>query len=283
MNKRVLVLGGGDGMVAREVLKYDDVDSITLADLDPEMIEFARDNPVMAKLNNNSFKDARVSAGVSEGVVDTGDTQDVLVETGGADKVECKEIAHGATQSACTTKPDTEKVATVNVFTVDADRFITDHAGLYDVVIVDLPDPSSVELAKLYGVEFYTKVKQVLSPDGMAVVQSTSPYHAKETFLTIQRSMTAAGLNTLPYHDNVPSFGDWGWIMGSPTLPQETLYQRADALEEFDVPTREIEGDNMRRALIFNQGWLKSAYTDVSTAMDPVVYQRYAFDAWKTD
>ena len=34
---RVLILGGGDGCALREVLKYPDVDQITLVDLDPAM------------------------------------------------------------------------------------------------------------------------------------------------------------------------------------------------------------------------------------------------------
>jgi spermidine synthase len=280
---KVLILGGGDGMALREVLKYDGVKAVTLVDLDEGMIEFARDNPVMADLNKGSFNDARVSATVSEGVVNTGDKQDVLVETGGPDEVVCREVADGTTESLCSSKPETEKVATVDIFTIDADRFVSGHAGLYDVVIVDLPDPSSVELAKLYSVEFYAKIKRLLSPSGMAVVQSTSPYHAKETYLAIMRSMTAAGLNTLPYHDNVPSFGDWGWILGSPKLPQEVLYQRAESLSSFGVKTEEIEASNMQRALIFNRGWLESDRTDVSTLMDPSVFQYYVFDAWKTD
>src|SRR5437764_13719952 len=35
--RRVLVLGGGDGLAIREILKYPQLESITLVDLDPEM------------------------------------------------------------------------------------------------------------------------------------------------------------------------------------------------------------------------------------------------------
>ena len=41
--RRVLVLGGGDGLAVREILKYPGVESITLVDLDPEMTELFRD------------------------------------------------------------------------------------------------------------------------------------------------------------------------------------------------------------------------------------------------
>ena len=35
--ERVLILGGGDGLAAREVLKYPQVKNVTLVDLDPNM------------------------------------------------------------------------------------------------------------------------------------------------------------------------------------------------------------------------------------------------------
>ena len=59
--KRVLVLGGGDGLAVREILKYRSVENITLVDLDPMMTELARNLPAVAELNKNSFQDARVS------------------------------------------------------------------------------------------------------------------------------------------------------------------------------------------------------------------------------
>jgi spermidine synthase len=57
---RVLVLGGGDGLALREIEKYDDVRSITLVDLDPQMIDMARHVPSVRALNHASFDDPRV-------------------------------------------------------------------------------------------------------------------------------------------------------------------------------------------------------------------------------
>jgi spermidine synthase len=278
----VLILGGGDGMALREVLKYDDVTDVTLVDIDPDMIELARTNDVLRRLNDDSLDDARVYSDASEGVVDTGQMQNVLLDTGEVAAVECNEtISQGQTTSQCVSERILQKVATVNVFTIDADRFISEPRQLYDVVIVDLPDPNSVELAKLYSVEFYQKIQRILSPNGIVAVQSTSPYHAKETFLCIMRTMSAAGFNVVPYHDNVPSFGDWGWNMGSPTLTAEALYERADGLESFGVSTREVGANNMTRALIFNNGALTSESTEISSLMRPVVFDYYLYEAWK--
>jgi spermidine synthase len=59
--KRVLVLGGGDGLAAREILKYPAVESVTLVDLDPEMTKVSKTVPALGELNNHSLEDARVS------------------------------------------------------------------------------------------------------------------------------------------------------------------------------------------------------------------------------
>ena len=51
----VLILGGGDGLALREVLKYGDVEAVTLVDLDPMMTKIASTNPIFTQLNDNAF------------------------------------------------------------------------------------------------------------------------------------------------------------------------------------------------------------------------------------
>jgi spermidine synthase len=58
--RRVLVLGGGDGLAVREILKHPSVQEITLVDLDPEMTRLAMDNPLLRALNEGSLRDPRV-------------------------------------------------------------------------------------------------------------------------------------------------------------------------------------------------------------------------------
>ncbi len=60
-HEKILVLGGGDGMVVRELLKYPDIKQIHLVDLDPEMTRLAKENKIFRKLNKNSFEDKRVT------------------------------------------------------------------------------------------------------------------------------------------------------------------------------------------------------------------------------
>ncbi len=53
--KHVLILGGGDGLAAREILRYPNVDSITLVDLDPAITNLFKSHPLLTQLNQNSL------------------------------------------------------------------------------------------------------------------------------------------------------------------------------------------------------------------------------------
>ncbi len=98
---------------------------------------------------------------------------------------------------------------------VKVDKLIRE-GRLYDSIIVDLPDPSHPNLNKLYSARFYGKLKTLLTGDGALVVQSTSPYSAKNTFLCIGKTVQYAGfMHVEQYHHNVPSFGEWGWTIAT--------------------------------------------------------------------
>jgi spermidine synthase len=84
-----------------------------------------------------------------------------------------------------------------------------------DVVIVDLPDPASAIDGKNYTRHFYRLLSERLAPDGVAVVQATSPFGSPRTFGGILRTLEAAGLSTRPYRAPVPSYGDWGFVLAS--------------------------------------------------------------------
>ena len=58
--RHVLVLGGGDGLAVREILKYSQIESVTLVDLDPEMTKLFSTNPMLTALNQKSFLSSKV-------------------------------------------------------------------------------------------------------------------------------------------------------------------------------------------------------------------------------
>lgn len=59
--RQVLILGGGDGLAAREVLRDGRVGHVTLVDLDPEMTRLFRDTPQLAQLNAGALASPRLT------------------------------------------------------------------------------------------------------------------------------------------------------------------------------------------------------------------------------
>ncbi len=267
---RVLILGGGDGLALREVVKYDQAREVDLIDIDPGMIEFASTYDVMAELNGNAFADVRVVA--SEFPHNEGETA-------------VRPVYEFASSQGIDPADTLEKSASVTVYTVDADRMLDLLDGVYDVIIVDFPDPNSIELSKLYSREFYFRLRTLLADGGMIAVQSTSPYHAKESFLCILRTIRSAGFHAMPYHDNVPSFGDWGWILTwNPTDRAMPLESRLARIREFAVPADSLEyitPDRFRASLTFGKGSLVSDNEDVNTLMAPVLLRYYLTESWR--
>jgi spermidine synthase len=76
--RSVLVLGGGDGLAVREILKYANVKSITLVDLDPEMTSLFKTNEVLADINQHSFSNPRVHVINADAFVWLGSNQDMF-------------------------------------------------------------------------------------------------------------------------------------------------------------------------------------------------------------
>ena len=257
--QKVLVLGGGDGLAVREILKYKDVASITLVDIDPEMTEIARNNPHVSKLNQNSLANDRVSVLKNHALVETG-TQEIVLSN---------RTKFNSDQSV--------PVATVHTVNLDAKQFLDQVAGVYDIIVIDFPDPNNLELSKLYSKSFYRKVHTKLAQYGIVVQQSTSPVHAKEAFLCIGRTMAAAGLAAVPYHHNVPTFGEWGWWIGGrdDAYTAARLRETLSRIEQPGVETRYLTGQLIEASLHFGRGGLETDNDDVNTVLNNTVFQYY--------
>jgi spermidine synthase len=105
----------------------------------------------------------------------------------------------------------------VQVLNADAYRWVREDTTHYDAIIVDFPDPSNYSIGKLYSAAFYGELARRLSPGGRLVVQSTSPYLARQSFWCVAHTLAAVGLHVIPYHAYVPSFGEWGYVLAGPT------------------------------------------------------------------
>ncbi len=217
----VLLLGGGDGLAVRELLKHARVSRVTLVDLDPAVINLARTNHWVRDLNGGSLED--------------GDRVRVVIG--------------------------------------DAMTYLQNRRELHDVILSDLPDPSSTDLARLYSMEFYKLVRANLHPEGVFAGQSTSPYFANDAFWSIHDTVSKVFDNVRPYHVLVPSFGDWGFVLasagglGTPIAPLPT-------------ETRFIDPGVVNKLFVFSRDLRPKSEESVSTLDRPIVLRHY-LDGWR--
>ncbi len=212
----ILIIGGGDGLALREVLKWQPK-TVTLIDLDPNLVALFKtpEKTLPAYLANkikqltkNSFNDKRVTV-------------------------------------------------------INNDAFIAIDSLLqqkqrFDTIIVDLPDPSHPDLNKLYSVNFYYRLNHLLAGDGAFVVQSTSPFHAKSAFISIAKTVQQARFSEVEqYHQNIPSFGEWGWTIA--TKAGAGARRRIQELNDLAVATSWLTSPLLEAAFVFNKGFYEHA------------------------
>jgi len=261
--KRILILGGGDGLALREVLKYGLVQEVVLCDIDPHMTEIASRNEYLTDINENSLRSHKVFVLKNHALLPS--KSDTI-------EIENQNVLHTSTQPL--------KIS-INVINLDAAKFIEQFQGFFDIIIIDFPDPSSPDLAKLYAQHFYELLKSKLAKGGIFVQQSTSPVHAKEAFLCIGRTMQSAGLSVIPYHDNVPTFGEWGWWIGGrkQDYTSEELKRKLSEVQMLDVTTRYLTEKLINSSLHFGRDQLNSSSTDITTIANSKVFDFY-LNAW---
>ena len=176
--RRVLVLGGGDGLAVREILKYPQIEKVTLVDLDPAMTTLFSTAPPLRKLNADALRSPRV-----------------------------------------------------NVVNADALQWLEENDEVFDFVVVDFPDPSNFAIGKLYSAAFYRLLEKHLSESALAVIQSTSPLYARQSFWCVVTTLESVGFVATPYHALIPSFGEWGFVLAGrrayqppPAYPVDTRF-----------------------------------------------------------
>jgi len=149
---------------------------------------------------------------------------------------------------------------------------------LFDTIIIDLPDPNHPDLNKLYSARFYHKVFNLLAGDGVLVIQSTSPYHAKDTFISIGKTVKYAGFKQVQqYHHNVPSFGEWGFTIA--TKNGKSAQQRLQNLNTLPVDDGWITKGLMLAAFEFGKNFFQQAdKIQVNRLGSMVAYQYHQAD-----
>ncbi|MAD03476.1 MAG: spermidine synthase [Pseudoalteromonas sp.] len=239
---RVLIIGGGDGLALRDVLKWP-VKHVTLVDLDGQLLnlfgnevgEYDAPEEIRTRLtalNKHSMSDPRADIRIADAFLE------------------------------------------VEAMLAKGMRF--------DTILIDLPDPNHPDLNKMYSDYFYNHVRQLLAPDGAVAVQSTSPYHAKKAFLSIAKTMKAAGFGYVEqYQQNIPSFGQWGWTIA--TTAGKSASQRIRETNELPVPSRWVSKEYLLASFVFPNHFFEQVNTiEVNRLGSGTLYDYYR-QAWQVE
>jgi spermidine synthase len=171
----------------------------------------------------------------------------------------------------------------VNAINRDAFIFIENSEEFFDVIIVDLPDPNSVQLARLYSKEFYSLCQHRLKKYGIIVTQASSPVYSAKSFACIIKTMEAAGFTVLPYHNGIPTLGEWGWCLGvrKEEATYDTLKSNVTNIDISHISTRFLNNDAIISMVHFGKGTLdEKDNVKVNTILDPVLARYYKKGAW---
>lgn len=172
-----------------------------------------------------------------------------------------------------------EKVQIVNE---DAFHFLENTRQFYDVVIIDLPDPKSVELGRLYSMEFYKLASRQMRPEGIIITQAGSPYFATKAFRCIEQTMSAAGFQTQALHNQVITMGEWGWILGVKSDTSLALKDRLQSLQFEHVDTKWLNHEAMLMITSFGKDFFLPGNDSIqiNTIHEPVLYRYYLDGNW---
>ena len=92
-------------------------------------------------------------------------------------------------------------------------RYVLESHARFDVVIANLPDPSSYYAGKYYTLGFLTALRERLAPNGVLALQLTSPLRTPSTHQGILSTLRAAGFLVVPYRAPLPILGEWGFAL----------------------------------------------------------------------
>jgi spermidine synthase len=171
----VLVIGGGDGGILREVLKYRSVKRVDLAELDEGVIKFSK--KFLPRIHGGAFRDPRVRIHVTDGRT-----------------------------------------------------FVELHRRRFDVIIMDMTDPSGPS-ALVYTREFFRSARNALRDEnGIFVMHSESPVTRPKAFSSIQKTLGSAFSHVTPFYSYIQMYA----TLWSITLCSQTGRAARITLREID-------------------------------------------------
>lgn len=140
-----------------------------------------------------------------------------------------------------------------HVHIADAWEFLAG-AEPYDVVLCDFTVPRRPEDTRVFTQEWYARLAEALTPEGLIGLNAVSPQGVPEAFWCLRRTVRSAGLSALPYRACIPSFrahgyGAWGFLLASPQPLTAAHLHSLDC----PVPTRQADLTRLWRGARFSR------------------------------
>lgn len=210
--KSALVIGGGDGGVLYQLLKFN-LTRIDHVDLDKEVIEISR--KYLKNVHRGALDDKRVNRIIMDG------------------RKHLRQV------------PD----------------------EIYDIIIIDLPDPKKLEIMPLYTKEFYDEIKRVLRKNGFVATQADSPYYYLEGFTSIYKTMKASMQQTYPYVFPGSSAGSIGYVISGKNLDPRIARKNVSG-----VWYTVSDNEHLFKFPKFLQDYLSNNTIQISTDENPITH-----------
>jgi len=170
----------------------------------------------------------------------------------------------------------------LEIINMDGFIYLEETNDFFDAIIIDLPDPKTIELGRLYSYEFYRLCYKRLRPRGVLITQAGSPYYAARAFHCIEKTMGEADFATLPLHNQVLTLGEWGWILGAKGIKQDSLKPIAQRLSFDGLDTRFVNNESMTLMTSFGKQVFmdENDPVEVNRIHHPVLYKYYLNGDW---
>ena len=166
----------------------------------------------------------------------------------------------------------------------DAYNYMVNENRHYDLIIADFPGPKDINLSRLYSSEFYKICYRHLRPNGILVTHATSPSLSPKSFWSIKKTIEQAGFTALPMHNFVPTFGEWGWVIGA-KRDKESLRKAiskaiSDDMRLNKLSFKWLDTEAMEMLFLFGKPSIDTSKIEINTIHKPVLPDYYKIANW---
>lgn len=193
--RRVLFVGDPLGYELAELVKYKDISEIVVLGLDKDVPEAFERSDCISEAASSAMNDPRIKwIYPGEGMEQR--ATEALLEW-------LRDAGHIAGNSGKGAVPIASGIES------PADP------SLFDLVIVNSPDPVDRDAAGLYTDRFYSRLARITGPAGTVITNAGAAFFTPVAIRIIENTVAAAFPATARMSVNVPSIGEWTFIVGT--------------------------------------------------------------------